>query len=358
MVYPHSYRTEHSETRTTNSVYGEYYAQHQSKKIPIQPDLLKIIQFIDSRRDRFLTDLSNIVKIKSISGSLKHRAELQNMIDFTQNWLFNHGLKYERFDIGFHELEGQKVRLPTIILATLGENPRKKTLCIYVNLDVKQPDESKWDTDPWTVTQVGNYIYGCGVAQGKTTLMHWFHVIEGFQKSHIDFPVNLKFIIESMYHHNSLGLAEFLSLRKHDFFVNIDNIIVCDSEWIGEKHPCVIYGTIGVLHYDLFIEKVEGSKTDPRDDMVNIFKEVVDEEEHILIPHFEDIVTQITPEEEKMYEDICDFNVDDVRCPSHKNKVSFSTNFTLQGHSPSLQAKMGQSEAPDALLEAAVYLGG
>ncbi|KXZ75665.1 cytosolic non-specific dipeptidase [Tribolium castaneum] len=322
MVYPHSYRTEHSETRTTNSVYGEYYAQHQSKRIPIQPDLLKIIQFIDSHRGRFLKDLADVVMIKSVSGNLEYKDEVQKMIDFTQNWLSKLGLKYERFNIGFHELGGEKHRLPVILLASLGNDQRKKTLCIYVHLDVKEPEASKWQTDPWSVSQVGHSIFGCGVAQGKATLIHWFHIIEAFQKSNIEFPVNLKFIIESMYHYDSVGLADFLPLRKHDFFVDIDNIIVCDGEWIGEKHPCIIYGTIGVIHHDIFIEKVPGSKTDPRDDMVEIFKEIVDEKEHILIPHFDDIVSQITPEEEKMYEDICDFNIDDIRdnLPSYKQK--------------------------------------
>ena len=313
MVYPHSYRTEHSETRTSNSVYGEYHAQIQSKKIPIQPDLLKIIQFIDSHRKKFLRDVAEAVQIKSISGDLEYRDEVQKMINFAEDWLSLLGLKYERFNLGFHELEGKSVRLPTIILASLGTDMRKKTLCVYVHMDVKKPDESRWATDPWTLTENNHRFYGCGVAQGKGTLMQWFHVIEAFQESKTDFPVNLKFIIESMYHHNSAGLADFLPLRKHDFFVVMDNIIVCDSEWIGNKHPCIIYGTVGTIHYDLYVEKVPESKTDPRDDLVNIFKEIVDEEDHILIPHFEDIVTQITPEEEKMYEDIRDFNIEEVR---------------------------------------------
>lgn len=117
-----------------------------------------------------------------------------------------------------------------------------------------------------------------------------------------------------MYHHRSKGLADFLPLRKHDFFFDIDNVIVCDSEWIGEKHPCLIYGTVGMLDFDISIEKTPGSKTEPKDDMAAIFKKVYNEEnERILIPHFNDIVTQITPEEEKLYEAITDFNLDEAR---------------------------------------------
>lgn len=107
MVYPHSYRTEHSETRTTNSMYGEYYAAVKSKKIKIQPTLMKILQYIDSHRMEFLEDLKEAVKIKSISSMLKYRDEVSKMIKFTEGWLTKLDVKYECFNIGFFELEGR-----------------------------------------------------------------------------------------------------------------------------------------------------------------------------------------------------------------------------------------------------------
>lgn len=132
MVYPHSYRTEHSETKTTNCVYGDYYAQYDSKRIRIQPDLLKIIQFIDSNRSNFVKDLTEAVAIKNISGHLDHRDEMLKMIQFAEDWLFKLGIKYECFNIGYHELEGKKVRLPKIILASVGHDPRKKTVILLL----------------------------------------------------------------------------------------------------------------------------------------------------------------------------------------------------------------------------------
>lgn len=130
MVYPHTYRTEHSETHTTNSVYGEYYAAMKSKKIKIQPKLLTILQYIDSNSYNFIDDLAEAVKIKSISSDVKYEADVNKMIQFAQDWLKKLNLKYELFNVGFRMVGGKKVRLPPIILTQLGNDPKKKTVCL------------------------------------------------------------------------------------------------------------------------------------------------------------------------------------------------------------------------------------
>lgn len=88
-------------------------------------------------------------------------------------------------------------------------------------------------------------FYGAGTASGKSILLCWFHIIEAFKKTHTPLPVNIKFVIESMNNQKSMGLQEFLQTRKLDFFSNVNCIISCDGEWIGEKYPCIIYGAVG-----------------------------------------------------------------------------------------------------------------
>lgn len=128
MVYPHTYRTEHSETITTNAVYGEYYAAKTSKKIKIEPDLLLILQYIDSNRLQFFDDLAEVVKIKTVSGKLQYRDDVDRMINFTEEWLKTLQMKYECFNIGHYVLDGKKVRIPSVILASLGNCSDKKTV--------------------------------------------------------------------------------------------------------------------------------------------------------------------------------------------------------------------------------------
>lgn len=75
--------------------------------------------------------------------------------------------------------------------------------------------------------------------------MAWFHVVQALKESKSPSPVNIKFIIESMNHQNSQGLAEFVATRSQDFFAGVDLVVECDSEWMGSKIPCIIYGSVG-----------------------------------------------------------------------------------------------------------------
>ncbi|XP_022900913.1 cytosolic non-specific dipeptidase-like isoform X2 [Onthophagus taurus] len=291
--------------------YGEYYALEKSKKIAIQPDLLKHLQFCDSRRQQFIDDLNDAVKIKSVSGNYDHIKDMIHMIKFVEGWMIRLGIAYECFYIGFHELDGKRVRLPPVILASIGNDRTKKTVCIYGYLDVPLPDESKWNTDPWVVTQIDKFLYGNGVASGKSALMCWFHAIEGILTTS-KLPINIKFIIESMHHCRSEGLDEFLMTKKLDFLCNIDYVVMCDSQWIGEKYPCITYGAVGIIHAQVTIEKVEGSDTEPKDDADKIFDTLIGDRGHVLIPEFSDTVMQISPDEEMLYEKIQDFDVTEL----------------------------------------------
>ncbi|GJQ71567.1 hypothetical protein Trydic_g11274 [Trypoxylus dichotomus] len=332
MVYPHTYRMEHSETRTTNAEYGQYYAQSQSKKIKIQPQLLKILQYVDSNRVQIIQDVKEAVEIHSTSDDLIHKGDIIRMVKFAEKWLLKLGVQYECFNIGNREINGKRYKLPPVILGNIGKDKSKKTLCIYSYLDVKHPEVEKWNTDPWTVTEINKTIYGNGVASGKGNLIMWFHVLAAFQAAQVSLPVNIKFIIESMHTHRSDGLDEFLLTKKLDYLYDIDYVVVCGSEWIGEKHPCIVYGGVGLIHFVVQVEKTPNSTSDIKEDIDKVFRELTNEKGRLTVPGIYDNVSQITPDEEKLYEDIQDFDLDGIRdsLPPEKrswNKVKLLMNF-------------------------------
>lgn len=69
----------------------------------------------------------------------------------------------------------------------------------------------------------------------------------------------------------------------------------------------------GFVHIDIFYEKTEESKTDIKDDAIMIAKELVNEEGDILIKGHSERVVQITPDEEKLYRSLVDFNIEEYR---------------------------------------------
>ena len=186
-------------------------------------------------------------------------------------------------------------------------------VCVYGHLDSLLPDASKWNTNPWTLTEIEKKLYGCGVASGKGPILCWFHVLAAFYNLRVPFPVNIKLIIESMHCRQSEGLHDFLLTKKLDFLNDVDYVVVCDSEWLGEKYPCLVYGAVGKLRLEVTVEKAEKSKSEPADDMLQIIKNIVDDKEEILVPEYSRYVAPITPDEEKLYENIQDFDPKEIR---------------------------------------------
>ncbi|KAF5283509.1 hypothetical protein FQR65_LT02662 [Abscondita terminalis] len=300
MMYPHTFRTEHTETRTTSSMYGEHY-EKLKKKVRVQPTLLKILQSIDAKKKMFIKNLEEIIGIRSISGKLNYIDEIEKAIKFIEGWMLKLGIKYERFDIGTYTLEDKKLTRPTVILAYLGRDTNKPTIGVYAHLDVKKPVKEQWKTDPWTVTEIDKRLYGCGVASGKGTLTAWFNLILAFQDIQMSLPVNLKFIIQSLHYYNSDGFEEFVAQKRKSFLKNIDCYVVCDSEWVGEKHPCIVYGSVGFLHFTCTMDQNEKASTSMQEEMDKIFNKLHDGKGNVLIPEFNKFVKQITPDEEKVY---------------------------------------------------------
>lgn len=69
----------------------------------------------------------------------------------------------------------------------------------------------------------------------------------------------------------------------------------------------------GILDFQITIEKNENSKTDIKEDMITICNTVVNEHGKITVNDFHNFVEQITPDEEKVYENIKGFDPAEIR---------------------------------------------
>lgn len=271
--------------------------------------LINVFQYIDTFRGKMINDLKEAVGIKSISGSSEHSKDILKMINWTEGWLKKLNVKYECFDIGNYEADGKIIKLPLVILATIGNDPKKKTVCAYSRLDVKNADSKQWKSDPWKLEERNKRLYGRGTCKGKGTLLSWFHCIEAFQKQNVKLPVNLKLIIEGMFEMGSFGMEQFLYTQRLTFIKNIDYICVCESEWINTTLPCLSYATVGICQYEIVCASLEGSH-DAKKILEFIFTNCVDNLGNILIPNVKDDVLQITPDGEQSYETIrCDLSL-------------------------------------------------
>lgn len=90
-------------------------------------------------------------------------------------------------------MSGKSIPLPPVLLGSLGNNPKKHTICLYGHLDVQPADISDgWDSEPFVLTEKNGKLYGRGSTDDKGPVLGWLHAIEAFQNTGTDIPVNLK----------------------------------------------------------------------------------------------------------------------------------------------------------------------
>jgi Cys-Gly metallodipeptidase DUG1 len=67
------------------------------------------------------------------------------MATWLEHKLRSYGVDTKRVDLGMHEMDGQKLKLPDAIMGRIGSDPSKKTVLIYGHFDV-QPVSTDYQT--------------------------------------------------------------------------------------------------------------------------------------------------------------------------------------------------------------------
>lgn len=283
-------------------------------------NLVKVFKYIDKYQEQMLDDLRKIISFKTISGSYEHRADMQEMIKWTETRLQSLRPNYcERFDIGNHTFNGQTFKLPYVILASFGCDPKKKTLLICCGYGMKNVNMSHWTTNPWELVKCNRDLIGLGTFKGKTQFISWLHILEAYRKQELPLPVNFKFIIEGMSQMKCIGLEQLLWTERIRFLKNIDFVCINDMEWLNSTNPCIGFGCCGTCQYELIC-------TDTKDDINpcemidSIIQYFVDRNGNILIPKFNDDVLRITPQVEQVIDSVeCDMNLIKKNLPEYMN---------------------------------------
>lgn len=166
------------------------------------------------------------------------------MVHWTKAFMETLGIKVELADVGEQKLaDGSKLKLPDVILGTYGDDKLKKTVVIYGHLDVQPAQVSDgWDTEPFVLTEKHGKLFGRGSTDDKGPVISWLNVIEAYQKLNEPFPVNVKFVLESMEEYGSEGLEDLLKSLKTTFLAGVDYVVISDSYWLGKEKPCLQYG--------------------------------------------------------------------------------------------------------------------
>ncbi|XP_019379905.1 PREDICTED: beta-Ala-His dipeptidase isoform X2 [Gavialis gangeticus] len=290
----------------------------------------RIFQYIDDHQNEFIENLKDWVAVKSDSIQAAFRKEVTQMMELAADRLRALGASVMLVN-QIHQLpDGQS--LP-VVLAELGQDPHKPTVCFYGHVDVQPAKkEDGWKTDPYMLTEIDGNLYGRGATDNKGPVLAWINAVETFRALKLDMPVNFKFIIEGMEEAGSLGLDEVVKEKQH-FFSDVDYIVISDNLWLSKTKPALTYGTRGNA---CFFVEVECGKKDlhsgtfggiihePMTDLVALLDSLVNMSGHILIPGIYDDVATLTEEEKKLYESV-EFDLEEHKTNAGVKKFLYDT---------------------------------
>ncbi len=247
-------------------------------------------RYAQANRDRFVSELSETLRIPSLSGDPAHKGDIQKMAE----WLVNHmrglGLRAEVMPTAGH---------PVAYGEWMGAGPDAPTVLIYGHYDVV----------PAAIEPVikDGRIYARGATDDKGQMMTHMNALESYLKTSGGAPVNVKIFFEGEEEVSSPNLAPFI--REHLDLLKADVCVISDTSMPSIEAPSITHSLRGMTYIQV---EVEGPKEDlhsglwggavhnPALALVEILGKLYNHDNTIAVPGFYDDVVELTPGERAM----------------------------------------------------------
>ncbi|MEX0314082.1 MAG: dipeptidase [Allomuricauda sp.] len=261
----------------------------------------QIKDYIATHKDRFISELVELLKIPSISADTAFSQDVLETAKAVEKSLVEAGC--ENTEIcdtkGYPVVYGEKIidsNLPTIL--------------VYGHYDVQPPDPMElWESPPFepvikkTELHPEGAIFARGSCDDKGQMFMHVKAVEFMIKNN-QLPCNVKFMIEGEEEVGSDSLADFL--EEHKEKLSNDIILISDTGMMANDVPSITTGLRGLSYVEV---EVTGPNRDLHSGIyggavpnpINILSKMIaslhDENNHITIPGFYDKVETVSDEE-------------------------------------------------------------
>ncbi|KAK0476079.1 hypothetical protein IW261DRAFT_1491846 [Armillaria novae-zelandiae] len=256
-----------------------------------------------SRGETLEYALSKFISFPSVSSNLSNREDCRQAAIWLRKCLSQLGAQASLLPTG----EGRN----PLVLGTfsgLQTQTTKPRILFYGHYDVMAAPPEGWYSDPFVLTGRNGSLYGRGATDDKGPIMAVACAAAALLRRR-SLAVDLVFLIEGEEECGSTGFENAVRMYK-DAIGHIDAILVSNSTWITEEHPCITYGLRGVVHCDLEITSAlpdlhsgvdGGGVVEPMDDMIKLLATLSDRQKGVQIPGFYDHVRPSSEEEKSNY---------------------------------------------------------
>jgi acetylornithine deacetylase/succinyl-diaminopimelate desuccinylase-like protein len=258
--------------------------------------MLKVIDFIHSRRDHYVTELKQYLAIPSISALPAHAGDVRRCAEWTADEMRRVGLENVRLE----ETDGNPIVCGDWLHAA-----GAPTMLFYGHYDVQPVDPlDLWETPPFEATVRDGELFARGAADDKGQVFMHFKAIEAHMKQHGKLPINIKVIIEGEEEVGSGNLDAFVKANKADLAADV--VVISDSAMFDRGVPSICYSLRGLVYFQIDLRGTKsdlhsgifgGAVANPNMALAQMLAQVKDRGGRIKIPGFYDDVLPLTDAE-------------------------------------------------------------
>lgn len=243
--------------------------------------------------DRYLAELSEWLRIPSISADPKYAGDVQR----AAQWLADHFAKLGGTEITVHPTKGHP-----IVTARFGRDANKPTVLVYGHYDVQPPDPlDLWTTPAFDPQVRDGKLYARGASDDKGQVFMHLKAVEELKG---DLPCNIVFLIEGEEECGSDNLVPFI--EAHRDILKCDAILISDTGIIDSNTPSLTVGLRGLAYTEVTVTSANrdlhsgvygGNVGNPISALTKMIAALHDENNYITIPGFYDGVRDYTDAE-------------------------------------------------------------
>ena len=257
--------------------------------------------FSESNKERYLSELIDLLKIPSISADPAYKNEVQKCAESLAQGLTN---------IGIDKVEICQTAGNPIVYGEKIIDPTKPTILVYGHYDVQPADPLDLWTSPafepvikTTEKHPQGAIFARGACDDKGQMFMHVKAVESMLATN-ELPCNVKFMIEGEEEVGSENLAIFVKNEKER--LKADVILVSDTGMLANDVPSITTGLRGLSYVevevtgpnrDLHSGLYGGCVANPINVLAQMIASLHDSTGKITIPGFYDKVIELSDEE-------------------------------------------------------------
>lgn len=257
--------------------------------------------YINQHKDRFLSELIELLKIPSISADSAYNNDILIAAEVVKTSLQNAGCD----TVEICETKGNPIVYGEKII-----DENLPTILVYGHYDVQPADPLElWDSSPFepiikkTKLHPDGAIFARGACDDKGQMYMHIKALE-FMITTNQLPCNVKFMIEGEEEVGSSNLSTFVK-ENHSKLQN-DVILISDTGMIANDVPSITTGLRGLSYVevevtgpnrDLHSGLYGGAVANPINILTKMIASLHDENNRITIPGFYDKVENLSEEE-------------------------------------------------------------